>query len=153
MLETLARSLRALLATHPNFAPVFATAVPIGPNSLRGRERILTVLRGHGFDQALAADVHAALAHLVLASVLQESMKDFRAPDLGRAEGMTLREFYRSLPTGQYPQLVELADELTTRTATEEFEFGLGCLLDGVELRLERSRARRSRSGGTRPPG
>ncbi|MDX6312997.1 MAG: hypothetical protein QOF44_2461, partial [Streptomyces sp.] len=36
----------------------------------------------------------------------------------------------------QYPRLVKLADELTSRTANDEFEFGLGCLLDGVELRL-----------------
>jgi len=58
---------------------------------------------------------------------------------------MTLRDFYRSLPAEQYPHVVELADEMTSRTATEEFEFGLRCLLDGVELRLEQTRARRQR--------
>jgi AcrR family transcriptional regulator len=145
VLEELARSMRAALGSHPNVAPLFATAVPVGPNSLRGKEMSLSVMRKTGFEKTLAADVYTALAHLVLASVLQEPMNDFRAGGLGKSKTMTLRDFYRSLPAEQYPHVVELADEMTSRTATEEFEFGLRCLLDGVELRLEQTRARRQR--------
>jgi AcrR family transcriptional regulator len=146
VLEEVARSMRTALGSHPNVAALFATAVPVGPNSLRGRELILGVLRERGFDATLAADVYTALAHLALASVLQEPMDDFRAGGLGTSKSLTLRAFYHSLPADQYPHLVELADELTSRTTTEEFEFGLGCLLDGVELRLQQSRAPRRRS-------
>jgi AcrR family transcriptional regulator len=138
VIAELAHAMRAALTAHPNVAPVFATAVPVGPNSLRGRDLTLGILRDRGFDATLAADVYTALAHQVLASVLQEPMNDFRAGGLGTSKNLTLRDFYRSLPPGQYPHLVELADELTSRTAEEEFEFGLGCLLDGVELRLRR---------------
>jgi AcrR family transcriptional regulator len=147
VLEELAHSMRTALSHHPNVAALFATAVPVGPNSLRGRELSLSVLRACGFDETLAADVYTALAHQVLASVLQEPMNDFRAGGLGTSKSLTLRDFYRSLPAAQYPHLVELADELTSRTTTEEFEFGLGCLLDGVELRLQQHRdsGRRSR--------
>ena len=74
-------------------------------------------------------------------------MNDFRGGGLGTSKNLTLRDFYRSLPPGQYPNLVELADELTSRTAAEEFEFGLECLLDGVEMRLRRAGAGRPRSG------
>jgi AcrR family transcriptional regulator len=140
VLEELAHSTRTVLGAHPNVAPLFATAVPVGPNSLRARELTLKVLRERGFDETLAADVHTALAHQVLASVLQEQMDDYRAGGLGTSKSLTLRDFYRSLPAERYPHLVELADELTTRTAMEEFEFGLGCLLDGVELRLAATR-------------
>jgi AcrR family transcriptional regulator len=143
VLEELAHSMRTALGHHPNVAALFATAVPVGPNSLRGRELSLTVLRECGFDETLAADVYTALAHQVLASVLQEPMNDFRAGGLGTSKSLTLREFYRSLPADRYPHLVELADALTSRTATEEFEFGLACLLDGVELRLQQARTRR----------
>ncbi len=152
VLEELAQAMRTALSAHPNVAPLFATAVPVGPNSLRGRELTLSVLRERGFNETLAADVYTALAHQVLASVLQEPMIDFRAGGLGPSKSLTLRNFYRSLPAKEYPHLVELADELTTRTATEEFEFGLGCLLDGVELRLERSRTRRSGSRSRKSP-
>jgi AcrR family transcriptional regulator len=140
VLEELARALRAVLVAHPNVAALLATAVPVGPNSLRARELTLSILREHGFDETLAADVHTALAHQVLASVLQESMNDFRNGGLGTSKSLTLRDFYHSLPAEQYPHLVELADELTSRSATEEFEFGLGCMLDGVELRLRQAR-------------
>lgn len=152
VLEELARSMRTALSRHPNVAALFATAVPVGPNSLRGRELTLGALRQCGFDAVLAADVYTALAHQVLASVLQEPMDDFRAGGLGTAENLTLRDFYRSLPADQYPHLVELAGELTSRTALEEFEFGLGCLLDGVEMRLEQGRGRPQRSRQTTLP-
>jgi AcrR family transcriptional regulator len=152
VLEELARSMRTALGSHPNVAALFATAVPVGPNSLRGRELVLGVLRERGFDESLAADVYTALAHLVLASVLQEPMNDFRAGGLGTSKSLTLRDFYRSLPAEQYPHLVELADELTSRTTTEEFEFGLGCLLDGVELRLQQTRTRKRRARKTNSP-
>jgi AcrR family transcriptional regulator len=151
VLEELARSMRTVLGAHPNVAALFATAVPVGPNSLRGRELSLSILRERGFDETLAANVYTAVAHQVLASVLQEPMNDFRAGGLGASKSMTLRDFYRSLPAGQYPHLVELADEMTSRTSTEEFEFGLACLLDGVELRLQqaRTRSRRSRTANS----
>jgi AcrR family transcriptional regulator len=152
VLEELARSMRTAVGSHPNVAALFATAVPVGPNSLRGRELILGVLRERGFDATLAADVYTALAHLALASVLQEPMIDFRSGGLGASKSLTLRDFYRSLPAEQYPHLVEMADELTSRTATEEFEFGLGCLLDGVELRLQQTRTRRPRSRTRKAP-
>jgi AcrR family transcriptional regulator len=145
VLGELAHSMRAALSRHPNVAALFATAVPVGPNSLRGRELTLGVLRQCGFDEQLAADVYTALAHQVLASVLQEPMDDFRAGGLGAAQNVTLRDFYRSLPADQYPHVVELADQLTSRTALEEFEFGLGCVLDGVEMRLQQTRGRRQR--------
>jgi AcrR family transcriptional regulator len=153
VLEELAHSMRTALGRHPNVAAVFATAVPVGPNSLRGRELSLSVLRERGFDATLAADVYTAVAHEVLASVLQEPMDDFRAGGLGGSTNVTLREFYRSLPAERYPHVVELADQLTSRTATEEFEFGLGCLLDGVELRLQRARGSRQRSRTATSPG
>ena len=152
VLEELAHSMRTALGSHPNVAALFATAVPVGPNSLRGRELTLSVLRERGFDKTLAADVYTALAHQVLASVLQEPMNDFRAGGLGASKSLTLRDFYRSLSAEQYPHLVELADELTSRTATEEFEFGLACLLDSVELRLQQARTPRRRSRNTNSP-
>ena len=68
-------------------------------------------------------------------------------------KNVTLRDFYRSLPVEQYPYVVALAEQLTSRTALEEFEFGLGCLLDGVEMRLQQSGGRRQRSRQTTSPG
>jgi AcrR family transcriptional regulator len=146
LLEEVARAMRMVLGAHPNVATLFATAVPVGPNSLRSREVVLGLLGECGFDATLAADVYTALAHQVLASVLQEPMNDFRAGGLGTSKSLTLREFYRSLPAEQYPHVVKLADQLTSRTATEEFEFGLGCFLDGVELRLQQAGIRRHHS-------
>src|SRR5712671_1550540 len=112
VLEELAQSMRTVLGAHPNVAALFATAVPVGPNSLRGKEVTLSVLRERGLDETLAANVYTAVAHQVLASVLQEPMNDFRAGGLGASKSLTLRDFYRSLPAEQYPHLVALSGEL-----------------------------------------
>ena len=149
VLAEVARAMRTVLGAHPNVAALLATTVPVGPNSLRARELVLSVLLERGFDGALAADVYTALAHQVLASVLQEPMNDFHTGGLGTSKSLTLRDFYRSLPAEQYPHLVGLADELTSRTADEEFEFGLECLLDGVASRLRQGRTRRRGSRNT----
>src|ERR1700721_3180856 len=66
VLEELAHAMRTALSAHPNVAAVFATAVPVGPNSLRGRELTLRVLRERGFDKTLAADAYTALPPQVL---------------------------------------------------------------------------------------
>src|SRR5258708_39351721 len=136
VLEEIARSMRTVLGAHPNVAALFATAVPVGPNSLRGKEVTLSVLRERGFDATLAANVYTAVAHQVLASGLQEPMNDFRAGGLGASKSLTFGDFYRSHSAEQYPHLVALSVELTSRSATEEFEFGLVCLLHGVERLL-----------------
>ena len=140
LLGDLARSMRATMAEHPGVATLFTLAVPIGPNSLRARDVILGALRDRGFDRGLAADVYTTVAHQVLASVMQQQMIDYRG-----GQAISLRDFYRSLPVDEYPHVVELADELTSKTTEEEFEFALQCLFDGVEIRLAATNAGRGR--------
>ncbi|MET8163290.1 TetR/AcrR family transcriptional regulator [Streptomyces sp. NPDC005329] len=152
-LEEFAHALLAALSAHPNVVPLLATAIPVGPNSLRVRELALRVLREHGFDRTLAVDVYTALLQQVFASALQQSTNDCRATGLGAAKNPALRDFYRSLPTERFPHLVDLADPLTSRTGTEEFAFGLGCLLDGVETRLRTLPAPDSAQALGRPDG
>ena len=125
-----------VLKNHPNALPLLVAQVPVGPNALAHRERSVAVLLACGFPLDLAARAYTAVAHYVVGFTLQQHTQG--AP--GQEDATTLRDFYRSLPAEQYPDLVELADELTSRTATEEFEFGLACLLDGVELRLRQAR-------------
>ena len=71
---------------------------------------------------------------------MQQQMIDYRG-----GEAISLRDFYRSLPADEYPQIVELADQLTARTTEEEFEFALQCLFDGVEIRLAAANSGRRR--------
>ena len=83
VLEALARSHANGARCHPNLAALFATAVPLGPNSLRGTRADPHRAARARFDEVLAADVYTAVAHQVLASALQEPMNDFRAGGLG----------------------------------------------------------------------
>jgi AcrR family transcriptional regulator len=139
VIEDVARSLRETLVSHPNAVPLFAVSVPVGPNALRARNLVLGLLRGHGLSPKLSADVLVAVLHHVLASALLDPMVEFRVGEPSNPPTLSLRDFYRGLAPDTYPELIELADQLTGNSPEKEFDFGLSLLLDGVELRIERS--------------
>jgi AcrR family transcriptional regulator len=60
--KTLARTMFDALRRHPNAAPLLAEDVPIGPNAMAARERLIALLLDNGFPPALAARSYATLA-------------------------------------------------------------------------------------------
>ncbi|WP_426573066.1 TetR/AcrR family transcriptional regulator [Aquihabitans sp. McL0605] len=136
VIEEMARSLRRSLVGHPHALPLFVESVPVGPHALRARNQVLELLREHGLSSDLAADLLIAVLHHVLGSALLNPMADFPADGPQRSRTLSLRDFYRGLPSEDFPRLIESADRLTRNPPAGEFEFGLRLLLDGVELRL-----------------
>ena len=130
-----------MLKSHPNAPPLFVSQVPVGPNALRYRERIVSALLAHGFPLDLAARSYTAVAHYVLGFVLQQHAPG--APQ--REDPAKLRNFYGALDANTYPATVAAADELTNVALDEEFRFGLQLVLDGIELNRK---ARGPRSAG-----
>jgi AcrR family transcriptional regulator len=119
-----------VLKRHPNALPLFVSQVPVGPNALLHRERILAALLACGFQVDLAARAYTAVAHYVLGFALQQ-----HTPGVPRGEDAArLRDFYRALDANTYPATVAAADELTNVPLDEEFRFGLQLVLDGIEL-------------------
>ncbi len=125
-----ADALYDVLKSHPNALPLLVSQVPVGPNALRLRERIVSVLLAYGFPLDLAARAYTAVAHYVLGFVLQQHAAG--APQ--REDAASLRDFYHALDADTYPATVAAADELTEVPLDEEFRFGLQLVLDGIEL-------------------
>ncbi|MET9683370.1 TetR/AcrR family transcriptional regulator [Streptomyces coeruleorubidus] len=119
----------ATLCRHPGALPLLAAQVPVGPNGLRARERLITLLLSHGFSVALAARAYTALGHYVIGFAIQQ-----HGPGTPRPEDQVhLRDYYRSLDPAAYPATTAAADDLTSVPLDEEFRFGLDLLLDGLE--------------------
>ncbi|NNN29145.1 TetR/AcrR family transcriptional regulator [Streptomyces sp. S3(2020)] len=117
------------LCRHPNALSLLAAQVPVGPNALRGRERLVTLFTGHGFPIGLAARSYTAMGHYVIGFAIQQY-----GPGTPRTEDqLQLRDYYKSLDPVAYPATVAAADELTSVPLHEEFRFGLELLLDGLE--------------------
>ncbi|GCB45381.1 TetR/AcrR family transcriptional regulator [Streptomyces sp. NL15-2K] len=117
------------LRRHPHAVPLLAAQVPVGPNGLRARERLITLLLSHGFPVGLAARTFTAVGHYVIGFAIQQ-----HGPGTPRPEDQAqLRDYYQSLDPATYPATTAAADELTSVPLHEEFRFGLDLLLDGLE--------------------
>ena len=123
------------LSRHPNVLPLIITQVPIGPNALALRERMIGALIGFGFSAALAARAFTTLAQYVIGFATLQYSPD--AP--GPAEAGDLGDYYKRLDCERYPAIVASADALTAVPLAEEFREGLRFVIDGID----RSRRRR----------
>ncbi|MFE4962697.1 TetR/AcrR family transcriptional regulator [Streptomyces sp. NPDC056660] len=116
------------LCRHPNALSLLAAQVPVGPNALRGRERLISLFLSHGFPVGLAARAFTAIGHYVIGFAIQQHGPGAPGEDQGQ-----LRDYYHSLDPTAYPATMAAADELTSVPLHEEFRFGLDLLLSGLE--------------------
>ncbi|MFJ1969355.1 TetR/AcrR family transcriptional regulator [Streptomyces sp. NPDC087903] len=117
------------LCRHPNALSLLAFQVPVGPNGLRSRERLITLFLGHGFPVALAARAFTAIGHYVIGFAIQQHGPGTPGPE----DHLGLRDYYNSLDPAVYPATTAASEELTSVAPHEEFRFGLDLLLDGLE--------------------
>ncbi|WP_405728821.1 TetR/AcrR family transcriptional regulator C-terminal domain-containing protein [Streptomyces sp. NBC_00028] len=117
------------LCRHPNAISLLAAQVPVGPNSLRTRERLITLFLNHGFSVASAARAFTAIGHYVIGFAIQQHGPGAPGPE----DHLSLRDYYNSLDTDDYPSTIAASEELTSVPPHEEFRFGLDLLLDGLE--------------------
>jgi hypothetical protein len=116
--------------------PLLADDVPIGPNALVVRERMIAFLLGNGFPPALAARSYATLARYILGFAIQ--LTSIR----GDLDDNRLAKVFHDLDPDQFPATVAVADSLPVPWE-EEFAFGLELLVDGLTQQLPRKAKRR----------
>lgn len=129
--KAVARSMFEALRRHPNVAPLLAEAVPIGPNAMAARERLIALLLDNGFPPALAARSYATLARYILGFAIQLANPPVAADDA------RLAQVFHDLDPDQFPATVKVADNLPV-PLDEEFAFGLELIIDGLAQELQR---------------
>jgi AcrR family transcriptional regulator len=140
--ELIARRFRDLLTREPVLAALAPLGQMLGPNSLKGRERILAWLVDEGFSASLAARTYLLLTRYVIGSLhtYGRSSKT-HADERGELVGL-----FRELDPSEFPTVVALAEELGGQRPEDEFEFGLTALLDGIAAsRARETKSRRSK--------
>jgi hypothetical protein len=93
-------------------------------------ETIISILRAAGIPDAAAVRIFYSLFTYVFGFVIWEIP---RQPGGRDGYVQRRREQLDDLPGAQFPALSELAPVLATSTTEEQFEFGLGLLLGGIE--------------------
>jgi AcrR family transcriptional regulator len=126
-----AHSMFDALRAHQNVTPLLAEDVPIGPNALAARERMIAFLLANGFPPALAARSYATLARYVLGFAIQLTSPHGDLDDAG------LARVFHDLDPGQFPATVKVSDHLPV-PLEDEFAFGLDLIIDGLTQALRR---------------
>ena len=114
------------LGRHGNVASLLIGHVPMGPNALAAREKILAILLDNGFAPAVAAHAYATVSRYVLGFAIQFSGSATAEQDARLAAA------FHELDPSRYPATVAVADDLPV-PLDEEFAYGLQLIVAGLE--------------------
>ena len=136
-----AASARVALRRHPWAIGRMESRPTPGPATLRHHDAVIGCLRRAGFTIELAAHAFSAIDSYLYGFAMEELSLPFTTPEETAAMAVT---FLDQFPAEEYPHLAELTTKHVLQPGYDygdEFEFGLGLILDG----LERARTKRKR--------
>ena len=130
-----ANSARQALSRHPWAIGLTESRMKPGPANLRHHDSVIGCLREAGFSIEMAIHAYSALDSYIYGFALQEKSLPFDPSDeVGEVAEIILSQF----PADEYPYLAESVVEHITKSGWEhsdEFQFGLDLILDGLEQR------------------
>ena len=125
-------SAREVLSRHPWAAGLIESRTRPGPATLRYHDSVLGILRKAGFSVEMAAHAFSLLDSFIFGFGVQEtSMPIGAAGDQAKVADA----FLRRLRDDEFPYLAEMTEHAkkTSYDHSDEFEFGLDLILDGLE--------------------
>lgn len=131
-----ANSARHVLSRHHWAIGLMDSRKSPGPATLRHHDAVIGTLRRAGFSVEMTAHAYALLDSYVYGFALQEAALPFQGTDSSADVTESIMERFRA---DQYPHLVEMATEYITQPGYDfgdEFEFGLGVILDALTRSL-----------------
>jgi len=130
-----AESTRAVLARHPWAIPIIDSRTTPGAATLRYLDDVIAFLRGAGFSMALAGHALSLLDSYVRGFAMQEASLPLDPGGSVEAATESILE-QDHMMSDAYPDLAEMASVLILQPGYaygNEFAFGLGLILDGLE--------------------
>jgi AcrR family transcriptional regulator len=126
-------SYRRLLLTQPGLIALTVSRPMVGPNAVRLREDVLTLLRKGGLGDSAAVGAYMSLFAYTTGFVTFEAA---RPPGENDAEHRSdTRKLHEALPAAEFPTTRALARRLAKRPGDADFEQGLDRLLHGYVVR------------------
>jgi AcrR family transcriptional regulator len=147
-LKEVARHQRRVSLRHPYVVRISIGRIPMGPNALVYSERVLAILRAGGLPPHLAVQGYLLLIAAVNGFTLDETgVEDAAGENPAGADPLTdqarlqeaanmARDYIASLPAGQFPAMVSLADEFAFADRDERFEMLIDIFVDGLARRV-----------------
>jgi AcrR family transcriptional regulator len=136
-----AASAREALRRHPWAIGLLESRTNPGPATLKHHDAVIGALRGAGFSVEMTAHAYALIDAYVYWFALSEVSLPINGPETVTEVAEQMMEQYTA---EEYPHLVEFSIEHVMRPGYdygEEFEFGLGVVLDGLARSLHHARS------------
>ncbi|MDN5795632.1 MAG: TetR/AcrR family transcriptional regulator [Intrasporangium sp.] len=130
-LRQMCHDTRTVLLAHPGIAKVALAGPPSGPNALRRTESLLGVLRTGGLSDQVAGLAVDLLSLFVVSSAYEADVRRSAVAASETDWPAKLEGYFAALPP-HYPNIIDLAAELTRPSEVERFEFGLDVLIGGI---------------------
>jgi AcrR family transcriptional regulator len=150
-LARLARQQRQGLLRHPWVVDFLGGRPRLGPRIILHLEQSLALVDDLDLDTRTSLDVLMTLNTYVLGAVIRElqeirSEQDLQAIPDRKAIDAGILQWQASLrASGRFTRFLRIFDEDidpdSPETREERFEFGLGCVLDGIASQIERRRS------------
>jgi AcrR family transcriptional regulator len=126
-------SVRDMLSRHPWANGLMDSGTNPGPATLRHHNRVLGTFRNGGFSIAMTAHAFSVLDAYIYGFAKQEKGLPF---DSGEQAAAMAEVMLAHLRADEYPYLAELTSQHVLKPGynySDEFEFGLDLVLDGLE--------------------
>ncbi|CAA9239257.1 MAG: Transcriptional regulator, AcrR family [uncultured Arthrobacter sp.] len=131
-----ALSLRDALARHRWAIGLMESRLRPGPANLRHHDAVIGKLRSAGFDIAMVAHAYSLLDGYIYGFALTRMNMPF---DTNADMDAMAQHMFEPFPANEYPNLAEFVNTHVLKPGydyTEEFEYGLEVILDGLEAAL-----------------
>ncbi len=140
-LEPLTRQTWTVIRRHLWFGELVHTRPPFGPNALRYFDFRFAALESEGLDADTMTRITAAIDSHLIGSALQVAEESRMRQRTGLATDEQLQAAAEPflapiLGSGRYPAFARWARGRTAAGATGQFDYTLGCLLDGIAASL-----------------
>ena len=123
-------SAREVLGRHPWAIPLLQSRTAPGPATLHHHDAVIACLRGAGLSVQMTAHALALIDSYVFGFALSEAALPIHGPE---SVPEIAEAIMQRFATGAYPHLLEFSTEHVMKPGYdfgEEFEFGLGVVLD-----------------------
>ncbi|MFD0695101.1 TetR/AcrR family transcriptional regulator C-terminal domain-containing protein [Paenibacillus sp. GCM10027628] len=133
---------RKILSSYRDAVEIFNSAIGIGDGRLKQIEKLYQLFVAAGFQDSQIPWMAAMIKNYVLGFVAEEARLSFFAQQ-GEVDAQQFSEqynqFYSRLPADRFPNMIRLAPYTTSSNWENEFQFGLGVLIDGFSMKLPNS--------------
>src|SRR6478736_8112806 len=132
--ELAARTVKMMAVDYPGMARLAMAHIPVGDNSLRVVESMMSLLKAGGVSDQAAAYAADLIGSYTTAIAYEESLYAtlYNDPEHVEREVGRIAERFADLPPERYPTLAALADKMTMGDGEERFSLGLDVIINGL---------------------